>query len=122
MFSFSGPLLEPLPEPLLSPSEILEQEFEDFWGLYPRKVGRGSALRAYRAARKKAGAQTLADRLRQTIFSDETEFIPHPATWLNGERWLDESGGRPTEHTSLAERERAADEWRKQRDERREAQ
>lgn len=70
--------------------------FEAWYSTYPRRIGRGAALRAYKAAIIKGakpkdllnGATEYAELLvaRKT----EKQFIPHPATWLNGERWLDE--------------------------------
>jgi len=68
--------------------------FESFWALYPRKVGKGQARRAWDAAVKKCpGAEIIAglERCRQQLVSvAEAKFIPHPSTWLNGERWSDE--------------------------------
>ena len=70
-----------------------EDEFEGWYQAFPRHVGKGQARKAYKAARKKAdpdelltGAQKAAKRYRDS----EPRFIPHPATWLNGERWLDD--------------------------------
>lgn len=66
--------------------------FDEWYSLYPRKEDRGHALKAYRAALKKVDAATLrlavqaaAARFKNT----ERQFIPLPATWLNGERWAD---------------------------------
>jgi hypothetical protein len=66
------------------------------YSAYPHKVGRGAALKAYRQARKKTGKAELLDAVRRFAAAkarDGTEkrFIPHPATWLNGERWADEA-------------------------------
>jgi hypothetical protein len=67
-------------------------EFETWWAAYPRKVGKGQARKAWRTARKKTDAETLTLALkRQTpaLTRSGKEFTPHPATWLNGERWAD---------------------------------
>lgn len=62
--------------------------FDRFWNVYPRKVARP-------AARKAWSKLTLADReqatqgVRSFTFPEEEKFIPHPATWLNNQRWLD---------------------------------
>jgi hypothetical protein len=65
-----------------------------FWDIWPRKVGKGQARSAWRAAVKKtdpgdiiAAAEAYADNVRD--FGTETRFIPHASTWLNGERWAD---------------------------------
>lgn len=71
--------------------------FEAWWKLYPRKVGKGQARKAYTSALKKADADTLADSAEaygQKVIGTDPRFIAHPATWLNGERWLDEPEDR----------------------------
>ncbi len=74
----------------------LELEFAAFWKAYPRKVGKPQARRAYTRARKVAEVEAIAAGLEiwvaywQARGRSEARFIPHPATWLNGERWNDE--------------------------------
>lgn len=70
-------------------------EFESWWEMYPRKVGKAAAAKAYAKARREVGALELVDGLAnatQVWKATETEgrFIPHPATWLNAGRWADE--------------------------------
>jgi len=72
-----------------------EEEFESWWMHYPRKVDKGHARRAFAKARKVASLPDLiegADKFGKLVKSKGTpaEFVPHPATWLNGERWADE--------------------------------
>jgi hypothetical protein len=70
-----------------------EREFEDWYGSYPRHVGKGAARKAYRTARKKASAAELlagAARAREQYRGKEEQYIPHPSSWLNAERWLDQ--------------------------------
>lgn len=80
----------------LSPQPPAEDDvFAAFYAAYPRHVGRKDARRAWDKAVKKARADeilnALADRIRWWKASGTaTDKIPHPATWLNGERWLDE--------------------------------
>jgi len=69
-----------------------EREFDEWYAEYPRKKGKGQAMKAYRAARKKTDAQTLLRAIRQqapALMARGIEFAPYPATWLNGERWDD---------------------------------
>ncbi|WP_191334909.1 hypothetical protein [Amycolatopsis acidiphila] len=76
--------------------------FSEFWDAYPRKAGKAAARKAWPKAVKAMKATedaTSAERLvaaarywaglweRADI---ETQYIPHPATWLNGKRWDDE--------------------------------
>lgn len=70
--------------------------FEAFWAAYPRKVGKGAALKAWR--RISAPASALPAMLTSLEWQRESEqwqrdggqYIPHPATWLNQSRWEDE--------------------------------
>lgn len=65
--------------------------FEIFWKIYPRKTGKGAARRAYDAAWKKADEEAIfAAAERYAASKPDPKFTPHPATWLNQERWLDE--------------------------------
>jgi len=71
----------------------IDTEFEQWYANYPRKRGRGQAVKAYRAARKKTDATTLTERLiaqLPTLTAKGPEYVPYPATWLNGERWEDQ--------------------------------
>lgn len=81
------------------PSETMPQRqdlnalFGEWWQFVPRKVSRGQAEKAYRAALKHATpADLLAgiQRFAEQVCGTEPNFIAHPATWLNGKRWLDE--------------------------------
>lgn len=70
--------------------------FDEWWEVYPKKVGKGAARTAYRKAVKKVNPDTLIARTRtaKSLWErDKTErrFIPNPATWLNQERWEDET-------------------------------
>lgn len=73
-----------------------DAEFETFWQEYPKKIGKGAAKKAFEKAR--LGGVTLESLVtavrRQKCGSqwskDDGQYIPHPATWLNQERWEDE--------------------------------
>ena len=70
--------------------------FEEFWQTYPRKVGKGAARKAFTAAMLKTTASVVLQALASQQFGSRERFIPHPSTWLNEERWLDEvSQGDP---------------------------
>jgi hypothetical protein len=78
----------------ISPSPPCEG-FDDFWKAYPRKIGKGQARKAWKAAAKKAppGEIVAALAVQAKRWQQEgrsPEYIPHPTTWLNGERWADE--------------------------------
>lgn len=71
--------------------------FSNFWQQYPKKVAKPQALKAW--SKIKPTGQTLADLMagleRQKDSADWQkdggQFIPYPASWLNGKRWLDET-------------------------------
>lgn len=74
--------------------------FDRFWSLYPRKIGKGQAQAAWRAATKKVDPQLIIEGLEMhmpDLTDKPAQFIPHASTWLNGERWADEleTGGDP---------------------------
>ena len=70
------------------------KRFEDFWIAYPRKRDKGKALTAW----KKHKCDESADRIIEDVHKraeiewagKEPQFIPYPATYLNGERWHDD--------------------------------
>lgn len=67
--------------------------FDDFWAAYPRKTVKSAARKAYAKAVKKARHEEIMFGLSRhlpALQAKEQQFIPHPATWLNQERWSDE--------------------------------
>ena len=67
--------------------------FDQLWEEYPRKVGKAQAKKAFKTASKKINFYDLLPKFEAyvlTLKGKETQFIPHLATWLNGERWKDE--------------------------------
>ena len=67
--------------------------FDQLWEMYPRKVGKGQARKAYLAASKKIDFFDLLPKLEayvSTLDGKDKQYMPHLATWLNGERWADE--------------------------------
>lgn len=71
-----------------------DQLFERFWQAYPRRTAKGHARKAWRAALKKVDAESLILKTSQFAKQQagkEPQFIPHPASWLNAERWEDET-------------------------------
>lgn len=70
-------------------------DFDNFWSHYPCKKGKKLAQAAWDNLRKKGTLPALNDLLvaidRQRGFKSWSDgYIPHPATWLNQERWTDE--------------------------------
>lgn len=69
--------------------------FDEWWELYPKKVKKLAAEKAWPTAVKKAGGdpQTLIGALRAQLPQlehTERQFRPDPTSWLNQGRWADE--------------------------------
>lgn len=78
------------------PRKALEEPdgFAEFYTAYPKHVARRAAVKAYRAAIKRASpAVILAGAIRYATNSagKEAEYVKHPATWLNADCWADEA-------------------------------
>lgn len=81
------PLIEE--EPIKNP----EQAFDEFWKIYPRRVSKLAAHKAFLAAAKKSDVDLILDgarRLANDPNLPDKQFIKHPTTWLNGGGWEDE--------------------------------
>ena len=80
---------DPLPNP-----DILVAGFDDFWRAYPRRIAKKEALKAWNRIKSPVYPKIFAalehQRRSDAWSHDNRRFIPHPATWLNGERWEDE--------------------------------
>jgi len=90
---------------LMPPAAKPVSDFDAFWAIYPRQVGKKAAMAAYKRALKDTDHDTLiAAVIRQTPGWPDKRFIPHPTTWLNQGRWDDEtpSGGVYQEDPLLA--------------------
>jgi hypothetical protein len=62
-------------------------EFDKFWNLYPKKIAKGDALKAWTKATKKKSAEELLKLTK--IYAEgklpDITYIPYPASWLNKE-------------------------------------
>jgi hypothetical protein len=72
-------------------------DFAEWYDLYPRKVNKQRAISAWSAltnTERQLALEALPKHL--TFYADkEPEYIPHPASWLNGKRWEDELPAQP---------------------------
>lgn len=70
--------------------------FTEFWQLYPRKVGKGTAEKEWLKISPSSELQqqilkAVADQMTtEQWLKDGGKYIPHPTTWLKNQRWLDE--------------------------------
>ncbi len=68
------------------------EDFALFWRTFPNRVGKLAAERAYVKARKRASAAELLDGIARYVrLKPAYADYCHPATWLNGGRWMDEA-------------------------------
>lgn len=77
--------------------EDISQRFDRFWAAYPNKKAKQDAFRAFQ---KLKPDDDLLNRMLAALEREKESaqwqesggrFIPHPATWLNGRRWEDET-------------------------------
>ena len=71
--------------------------FDEFWRLYPKKVARKDAERAWKKVPLAEFPEITCSLEKwkgsQGWTKDGGQYIPNAATWLNGERWKDEVPG-----------------------------
>lgn len=64
--------------------------FATFWEAYPKKVDKKKAEKSFARLSKRKQDLAIADVKSGRFDNVEKKFIPHPTTYLNGERWDDE--------------------------------
>lgn len=74
----------------------IQTEFETLWKMYPRKLGKPKALKAYIKARKNGTTYEQVEQGIKNYLAEikakktAAEYIKHGSTWFNGECWNDE--------------------------------
>ena len=68
-------------------------KFDEFWSIYPRKVGKRDAENAYKRALKLATSEEIFEGAKRyaTDPNRVDQFTAHPATWLNRGSWADQA-------------------------------
>jgi hypothetical protein len=81
------------------PSNELMTQFENWWSIYPRKVGKVDAQKHFMRIMRAPGAPTIQNLIDGThaLIAEKREhkFVPHPSTWLRQGRWDDERVDAP---------------------------
>jgi hypothetical protein len=103
---------DPDPDPKVREQDTREQQraatatrFQRFWLAYPHKVSKPAAARAWERLKADDAltdaivAAVQRDARSSQWLTNRGQFIPHPATWLNGRRWED----RPVSSTPRLE-------------------
>ena len=83
--------------------------FESFWLLFPKRVAKLDAKKAWARISEKDRVAALVGLVawRQLWMQNDPQFVPHAASWLRGERWTDElpeqwAASRPASHAAFA--------------------
>lgn len=67
-------------------------DFGEFWTMYPRRVAKRAAEKSWQRMtedEQREALKALPAHVRHWRGKD-TQYVPHPATWLNQARWEDE--------------------------------
>ena len=66
-------------------------EFDRFWIAYPRKTAKSAAIKAWSKLKPDGDlVEKIIGHCMVAFSATDQQFIPHPATYLNGRRWEDE--------------------------------
>lgn len=80
----------------IADAQNIQKQFDLFWSAYPLKKNRKGAEAKFKAIdfKKNSFDQIMASLEKHKMSfdwtKDEGKYIPHPTTWINGERWNDE--------------------------------
>jgi hypothetical protein len=72
---------------ITKPLKETSEKFDEFWNLYPKKIAKADALKAWTKATKKKTADELLKLTKAYAEGKlpEDKYIPYPASWLNKE-------------------------------------
>jgi len=93
--------------------------FDRWWKTYPRKVDKPRAVKVWQAKKLESRADELISVLANQVAHErqwqDRQFIPYPATYLNGERWNDEidtgNPEQPRNETNYERAQRTLEQW-----------
>ena len=75
-------------------SNDTHSRFKEFWDLYPRKKDKARAAKIWERKGCDANADMILKDIRNRMALDaqwqDPQYIPHPTTYLNGQRWEDD--------------------------------
>ena len=86
-----------------------EISFDSFWACYPRRVAKAAARKAWARLSPDQQAAAIIGIVawRPIMLTKDAEYLPHPASWLNGERWEDELPSKVSAASHVAFKESA---------------
>ena len=71
-------------------------DFQEFWNVWPKRCAKADARKAWEQTKDiRPELTNLLNAVKaacktEAWMKDGGKYIPHPATWLRGERWDDE--------------------------------
>lgn len=88
-------LIEPKVRVFKNKEEGYSVEFENFWTIYPEKIGKGKAYDSWKKLSTDEQEKSVVQiklQIESNHFRNKSgiDYIPHPTTWLNQKRWEDE--------------------------------
>ena len=72
---------------------ISAASFDEFWRLYPRKVAKLEAVKAWKQMTRDYQPSEIVAGLKVNLAAmqrKEKQFVKHPASWLRAGCWMDE--------------------------------
>lgn len=82
-------------------------DFDLFWQMYPRRVAKVAAQKAWaklKPAEREAAIAALPAHVEH--WSDrDLAYVPHPGTWIHQQRWTDELQSRKPKQPEMTDRE-----------------
>lgn len=92
---------------------MTQQAFETFWAVYPKRVAKLDARRAYQQASKVASPDEILAGVTRYIKSKPAwQEWKHPAAWLRAGRWMDEESAQEQPKAKVGSVEYYARSWR----------
>ena len=78
-------------KPITNNKEYIDR-FNEFWKHYPRKISKANAEKVWLRLKPddELTKKIILAINKQGLRNREIQFVPHPTTWLNGQRWEDE--------------------------------
>lgn len=87
------PVHSPSDEGIAQRASATPSRFEEFWSVYPNKVGRKPCLKKWKTRKLDRMADQIIAHIQQASAQDArwlAGYIPNPLTYLNQDRWEDE--------------------------------
>jgi hypothetical protein len=98
-----------------SDGDRIADRFSRFWQLWPKRVAKADARKAFAKACAKVHPDELlaaVEEFAATPMGRSARYCPHPATWLNDERWTDDRTLWWAYETTPEEGRKARQKWR----------